>query len=548
LASAAVVLGVALLFAAYRGNSQTFDEAVHVATGLEWIERGSYTMEPQHPPLTRVAVAVGPYLSGVRLTPGDSNLRRMWTEGDSVFFRGDSYMGTLTRARLGTLPFYLLLAGVVWLWGGMLLGRPGAALATALVALAPTVLGHAALATTDIGLTATVMLAVFALIRWLETPTIRRAALFGAAGALALCAKFSAIPYVGLCVLFFGGWRLWHLRMTGIASGSTGTPSWRREGWRDHAAHQLAAALAAGMLVVWMVYRFSVVDVGGVPLPAGELVLGFHSALDHSTGGHASYLLGERSTSGWWYYFPVAFALKTPLAILALGAIGTVVTIQRWRTDWRIATPVLVVLAVLVTGISTSINIGVRHILPIYAAWAVLAATGIVALWSAGRAAPIRRSLVTAALLWFTVDVVRETPHHLAYFNELSRRDPGALLLDSNLDWGQDMLRLSDELARRGISDVSVAILSRPVLGKLTTAHVRNLSGGERATGWVAVSETCRHTVYPKRCGPFDWLEGLEPVTRVGRSILLYQVPGAPSQLESTTRSPRLEPTRVTRR
>src|SRR5688572_27363444 len=88
LAMAAVVLGVALLAATYRGHSQTFDEAVHVATGLEWLERGRYTIEPQHPPLTRVAVAVGPYLSGVRLTPGVTNLkRRMWSEGDSVFFR-----------------------------------------------------------------------------------------------------------------------------------------------------------------------------------------------------------------------------------------------------------------------------------------------------------------------------------------------------------------------------------------------------------------------------------------------------------------------------
>jgi len=207
--------------------------------------------------------------------------------------------------------------------------------------------------------------------------------------------------------------------------------------------------------------------------------------------------------------------------------------LRRWRTDWRLGTPVLLVFAVLVTGVITNINIGVRHVLPLYAGWAVLAAAGALALWSAGRAAPLRRALVTAGLVWFTVDVIRETPHHLAYFNELSRRDPGSILVDSNLDWGQDMLRLSDELALRGIPEVSVSMLARPVLGKLTSAGVRRIRPGEQATGWVAASETCLHNVYPTLCGPLDWLGGLQPVTRVGRSVLLYHVPASSARRDS---------------
>ena len=524
IAIAAVLLGVVLIVVTYPRHSQTFDEAVHVVTGLEWLERGRYTIEPQHPPLTRIAVAIGPQATGVDLTEGVENLKPyMWEEGDKIFFRGPSYIRTLTLARLGTLPFYFLLAWAVWLWGNLLLGRPGAAVATGFVALAPPVLGHAGLATTDVGLTATLILAVYALIRWLDEPTIRRAALLGAAGALALTSKFSAIPYLGLCVLLFGAWRVWHAR-SGYGAAQNGPMTTRRDA-AVGLVRQLLAASATCAFVIWAVYRFSIINLHGVPVPAGELLRGFKDAFGHSVGGHYSYLLGERSRSGWWYYFPVVIAVKTPLVLLALGAAGAGAMLKQWRIDWRIATPVLLVIAVLVTGVLTNINIGVRHILPLYAAWAVLAAAGTLSLCLPGRAATMRRALVTGALVWFTVDVVRETPHHLAYFNELSRSDPADLLVDSNLDWGQDMLRLSDELARRGISAVSVSLLSRPVFANLTSARVTYLAPGHQATGWIAASETCLRHVYPDTCGPLDWLNGRRPVARVGRSILLYHVP-----------------------
>jgi 4-amino-4-deoxy-L-arabinose transferase-like glycosyltransferase len=454
----------------------------------------------------------------------------MWEEGDSVFFRGPSYIETLTVARMGNIPFYLLFTGVVWLWGCMLLGRPAAALATAFSALAPPVLGHAALATTDMGLAATVVLALYAMILWLERPTTLRAALVGTTSGLALTAKFSAIPYLGLCLLFFSGLRLWNLRRDDPGATDAARAGWQR--WRTPATRQALAAAAAFALVVWAVYRFSIVDLHGVPVPAGEVLRGMKDASRHSLAGHYAYLLGERSKSGWWYYFPVVFAVKTPLVLLLLGSIGAVSTVRRWRGDWRLATPLLVVLSVLITGVVTNINIGVRHILPLYAAWAVLAAAGALALWRPGRLLLLRRVWVIGALTWFTIDVIKESPYLLSYFNEISRRDPGSLLVDSNLDWGQDMLRLADELTARGITEISVSMLARPVFGKLTSARVRRLAPGETATGWVAVSETCLRNVYPDICGGLDWLTRQQPVTRVGRSILLYRVPDTPPSIK----------------
>ena len=525
------VLGLALLVAGYRTNSQTYDEGNHVEAGLEFLERGQFAVEPKHPPLTRVAVALGPYIAGVRLSPEWRDLRPyLWEEGDRVFFRGPGYRTTLTLARLGNLVFYFLLAVTVWAWARTLLGRAGAALAVGFAVLAPPILGHGGLATTDLGVAATLVLAVYCLVRWLDAPSSRRAAAVGGAAALALTSKFTTLPFFGLSLLFIVGWRLihaWLLRREEAAGPvTTAVTAEPRAGIRMVMRHAAVAAAAFG-LVVWAVYGFAIVDLHGVPVPAGQLLRGMKDAVMHNAAGHYSYLLGEWSTLGWWYYFPVVLAVKTPLVLLALGALGAVTLLRGWRADWRVATPLLLVLAVLATGFISHVNIGVRHVLPFYGGWAVLAAAGATALWRAAGTRRIARAAVALLLAWFVADVVRATPHHLAYFNEVSRHDPGHLLVDSNLDWGQDMLRLAAELEQRGVTEVGVMLHSRPVFQQLTRARVRPLERGRPSSGWIAVSETCVRNRGADQlyCGELEWLDRYQPVTRVGRSIRLYHVP-----------------------
>ena len=139
-------IGMVRIISTYKVFSQTTDEPAHLITGMEWLQRGTYTFEPLHPPLARVAIAMGPYLSGLRLT----DQHGMWEEGNRMLFDG-SYLHNLTLARFGVLPFFLLSTLLVWFWTRSRYGENAALLATLLFTTTPVVLAHADFATTEIG-------------------------------------------------------------------------------------------------------------------------------------------------------------------------------------------------------------------------------------------------------------------------------------------------------------------------------------------------------------------------------------------------------------
>jgi hypothetical protein len=107
LTAALILLGTIRIVSTYDVFSHTFDEPAHLACGMEWLDKGTYTWEPQHPPLARVATALGPYLLGVRSqgTP-HRDINAMWDEGLAILFNGHRYDLTLAMARLGILPFF----------------------------------------------------------------------------------------------------------------------------------------------------------------------------------------------------------------------------------------------------------------------------------------------------------------------------------------------------------------------------------------------------------------------------------------------------------
>src|SRR5271165_4451529 len=153
-------IGVARIVSTYHVFSQTTDEPAHVATGMEWLEHGTYTFEPLHPPLARVAVAIGPYLSGLRLD-GRQNL---WIEGNELLLANGRYLHNLSLARLGVIPFFLLATCLAWYWARARYGDRPALVAMFLFTTSPVVLAHSGLATTDMAATATFTAAVFAYI------------------------------------------------------------------------------------------------------------------------------------------------------------------------------------------------------------------------------------------------------------------------------------------------------------------------------------------------------------------------------------------------
>jgi hypothetical protein len=477
---------------------------------MEWLTRGTYTYDgAQHPPLTRVLAALGPFARGAR-TVGYRDERY---EGDVILDRGAEYRLRLDLARLGELPFLILLCAVSWMWGRRLLGEAGGALTVLLVVTNPNILAHAGLATTDIGITATMAAALYSYLNWTENRTRRNALWFGLWMALATLTKFTALPFIGLTLLLAELWR-WYVTRA------------KREAW-GFPVGQLGASVVVGLLVIWAGYRFMFgpMQPGGIPVPAPPLFHGLGVFLGHASRGHAAFLLGQTSMTGWWYYFPVALAVKTPLPLLIFGLIGVGATIPAMRRkEFAAALPLFVVIAVMGVGMAANVDIGIRHILPLYPFLALLGARGAIELWTRAGSTRFVKGFTIALAAGALFVVVRAHPDHLAYFNPIAGAHPDHILVDSNLDWGQDLYRLSAVMKRAHIDSIVIAYFGSAEFSWVGVPNARRLGDHEIATGWIAASRSNLAGVWIG--SELGWLyKNFKPVGAVGPSLVLYYVP-----------------------
>jgi 4-amino-4-deoxy-L-arabinose transferase-like glycosyltransferase len=402
-------------------------------------------------------------------------------------------------------------------WGSRVAGPPGGAIAVLLAAANPNVLAHAAVAGTDLAPAAFVAAGLFAWIRWRESPSSARALLLGVALGLAAVTKFSAIAFLGLAIGLAELARLVLLRRELHASSAL-LPPWR---------HVVLATCAAA-LAVWATYRFHVAPLspGGIPLPAPELFRGIGAFATHGNGGHPAFLLGEVRLTGWWYYYFVVLAVKTPLPLLVLSVVGAVYAVRARRTEgWASLVPLAGVVGVLVPSLLSRVDLGVRIVLAVYPFLALLGARGAAAAWNASGASSsvATRRVAVAALLVATAAIpLRAWPDYLAYFNPVAGAHPERILVDSNLDWGQDLYRLADTVRARRIDSIRVHYFGSANLSAVGLTNARRLDKDERTTGWVAASETFLAGVWSDTS--LRWLARETPVARIGPSMRLYHI------------------------
>ncbi len=511
-----VALGTLRIAATYTVFNHTIDEPAHIACGLQLVAKHVYTLEPQHPPLARVLCSIGPYLDGARLPAGHDS---MYRAGALALYSGGDYARRLTLARLGILPFFWIGAAVVFQWARRYYGPQTAALATLLFTFLPPVLAHAGLATTDMALTAFTLAAFYSALVFAERPGVGNGLMLGATCALAVLSKFSALAFLPVAVGAAAAVYLCHARQ-GI-----GAVFGRLRRWPI----PLAAAVALACLTVWAAYGFSYGPVqfgavGPVKPPAPELFRGIADAQAHFSKGHPAYLLGERSQSGWWYYYFVVLGVKTPLAFLLLLAAGTAVALRRVPRGWI---PLVFSAAILVFAMFNRINIGVRHILPVYAGFSIVAALGVLELLRARPRWAVAAGVV--CLAWYGLASALSHPDYLAYTNELVGREPEKILADSDLDWGQDMDRVGKRLRELGAPQVAFAPFILADLSQHGWPPVTSSDPQMPTEGWNAVSITVWKVA---RMGLTDqypniqlWPDLVKPQERVGNGMLLYYFP-----------------------
>ncbi|HEC21743.1 MAG TPA: phospholipid carrier-dependent glycosyltransferase [Chloroflexi bacterium] len=519
-------------------KSPTFDEGFYIARGWAFLKTGRL-LPLGHPPLTNILSG-----AGVLLEPGlpDPGSLSGWEAGDADVFsrellweQGINVSRVVFLARLPIIWLGLLLGAVIWRWGREMYGLWSATLALMLYALSPNVLAHVRLATTDLGVAAFYIATLYAWSRFLHRKTLRWLLIGGALFGLAQASKFSALlllPTLALMTLWVA-WRRGTLRARG---GGRIDHLFIR--LADRPGGRLWTALVAlllmglvGMVALWAAYLFQF-----RPYPLSAYVAEFRHFLSLASEGHRAYLLGRFSQTGWWYYHPFVLLIKMPLPSLFLLGIALSLAAGREMKarEWEIAFPAVLYLGATMLG---SLNVGIRYLLPLLPLLFLFAARIARGPLHAG----LMRPLTLGALLgWQIILHLAIYPDYLAFFN-LAAGGPDngyRLVVDSNLDWGQDLPGLAEYLQERGIGQVYLSYFGQadPAYYGINYTALPSWPppppDPERppfhplnpAPGIYAISASNLVGVQLYEPDSFGYFRAREPVARIGHSIFIYEV------------------------
>lgn len=533
---AAPILLLWLLFAQMmavaRAASITFDEGPHLAVGYATLRTGDHRLQPVHihPPLANF-IAAAPLLLNPDL-PDPSHISgweiaSLSAVTDEVVWQ---YPRPAQLALAGRLPIILLTlvtAAVVLRWATDFRGRAAGLLALTLYALDPNIVAHGSLITTDMAVTAFGLLAFFVLYRWRRRSTRARLLAVGLLVGLALASKVSAVLILALveAIVLFSQWHV---------------------GWR----RRLGAGLVIGMtafVALWAVYGFELRAVpdfaGSFPLPAATHLEVYRSLQEHYHLGHPAFLMGQNDTQGWWAYFPVAFAVKTPLPTLIL--LGAALVVAIWRRRRVDVTLVLYPLIYGITALFSSVDIGYRHLLPMLPFAYVfvgsqlcgegVAPDSTTLLQWGTRRVDLRSIFVAVMLLWLALGTVLVYPYPLTFFNELAGGAKGgyAWLVDSNLDWGQNLWQLRGWMENEGVERVYYSHYS-PARPQVYDVNVDWLPPHPNAlpfsefdpdSGVYVIGATTLQGVYTPDVNTFAFFRGRSPDAVLGNALFVYRVP-----------------------
>jgi hypothetical protein len=561
LACAALLAAMSLqMFAVISRKSITVDEIVMIPSAYYHLAAGNFQLVNEHPPLAKIIAGVPTLFvqpnevkaEQIAGEPGSiiekwSYAERFW-ENNPDIFESLSYW-----PRVPAIILTVLLGFLIFKLARELFGPVAAVLAVALFTLEPTVLAHGRVVQTDIPATLGYLLLFFAMYRYAKNLSLKNAAWIGAAAGVALLAKFSML-LAGPVLLVFFGWMFWRAPKKGSSR-------------RAIIIHLGLCAVVAILLinsgylfqhraiappdVQWIQESFPRVS-GTVTfltslvshLVPADFVLGILRQIRHNSEGHPAGFLGMYSRFGWWYYFPVAFALKTTLPFLLLTIASLAWATYRWVKDrearflWMLA-PFLVYTAYV---LGSRIDIGVRYYLPAYPFLFILSGAFLARAFGSLKLRRAGMFAVIALLAWIGFEAVRAYPNHISYMNQLAAARPHWWYLsDSNVEWGDDARGVGLYLRARGETRVRSQFLGDFIMlhhygvQPLTLAnaegqepdHTRYVAIGASFLNGSTVPEALkiqgRWATESERQNFFDAYRRRTPEAIIGGSIYLYR-------------------------
>ena len=607
---AAVLLAVVLLVAVFsiKDDSFTFDETAHIAAGYSYLTQKDMRLNPEHPPLVKDLAAIPLLFLNLSFPKDHSSWTQedppqWWTQFDFasqfLYKSGNNPNQILFWSRIPVILLLLFLGWFLFYWTKKLFGNKTALLALFFFSFSPTFLAHGRLITTDVGAASGVVLATCFWLKFLKSPIKKNIVAAGLTFGLAMLLKFSLvllIPFFAIITLIY----VW-LHKTGTLKQIL-----------KYAGLGLLAGVIGMVFVVWPVYQFHisnypagqqfrdaqfVLSSTSVPEPLinlnlwmaqnpvlrpfSQYFLGLLMATNRSATGNTTYFLGEISAAGWKNYFPIVYSIKEPLAFHILTLIALLYAawlirlrqgfgeqikkLKNWLKSHFPEFALLVFIGIYwLTSLTSSLNIGVRHLLPVFPFTFILVSLGTVK-WIEGiKKLPLKKmttSFVSVLLGWYIISSLSCFPYFLAYSNELTGGPDKTYIytVDSNLDWGQDLKRLKNwinEYNRCAFTKCPEECIGNSVpieYGQpIDKIYVDYFGGGdakyylkEKYAPWwgqrnekefpkgnyLAISATFLQggrgepaPGFNQPYGYYRWLDKYQPITKIGYSIFVYYI------------------------
>lgn len=540
------------------GDSGTVDEIAHIPSGYSYIKYLDFRLNPEHPPIAKalagIPLALQKNINGLKDDWSWDGINQWESGWYLVYEAGNNPSDVLFWARL---PMILLMIGLgifLYKWAARLYGKKIGLLSLAIFAFYPDILAHGRLVTTDIAAAFGYLITIYFFDKALKENKYKATVISGIIFGLAQSLKFSAFLLFG--VLFF----------MIIIRAYLDYKSLSKEFWyslKNYLYTYLLVVLIS-LITVWLIYIPFVwnipVDIehrliesnltndprtlplrnflhlleGNIITRAlGHYLLGIMLVFARVAGGNATFAIGQLSDKSISWYFPFAWLVKTPISVIILFFTSLFLAFNRRikkssEDVWNLSIILLPIVVYWAFTLKGSLNIGIRHLMPTVPFAILLIGFGLKKIFENKTYRNIQY-IVYGLLFFQIVSVLSYYPGFIGYFNESVPRDERyKYLIDSSLDWGQDLLRLKKYIDDNNISDIKIDYFGGSVPSYYISQGKEWHSSYGPTTGWLAISATFYQSskLYGEKEGKwsYDWLDSYKPTAQIGGSILVYHI------------------------
>lgn len=582
--SALVLLIFLLTVFSIRDDTFTFDETAHIVAGYSYLTQQDIRLNPEHPPLLKDLAAIPLLFLNLNFPKEHS----AWTQLDGpvwwqqfelgsqfLYHSGNNPDQILFWSRLPMIFLLIILALFVFFWSKQLFGNKAGLLSLFLFALSPTLLAHGRLVTTDVGAAFGIVLSTYFWLKFLKNPIKKNIFLTGLVFGMAMICKFSLV----LLTPFFAFITIVYALLN-------------KKNALKYAGLALLAGIIGLIFIIWPVYQYHILKypaeqqlrdirlqlsttntprflanfnqwLAQKPIfrPLAQYLFGLLLIINRGTTGNTTYFLGQISAHGWKIYFPLVYLIKETLTfhILTLIAILTAALAidpsplakgEGWRNTWkRLKTwikthfPEFSMLCFIAlywfASLKSDLNIGVRHLLPVFPFTIILISKQVISLLRPPYL-KTKYAILFLLLIWQVTAVISVYPYFLSYFNEIVGGPANGYIyvVDSNLDWGQDLKRLIHWVEKNLPADSQIYIdyfgggnpeyyLKEKFVPWWGSRNPEEL----KKPAYLAVSVSLLQGGRGKPTSGFDqptgyylWLDKYEPIVKIGYSIFIYHL------------------------